>query len=191
MRCPLIDSLITHLSDLPQSYDGTQLSPQWIYRRFDLMGHALVAFVGPANVTIEHMVDLEDVKHHAPIYSPRMLHFLGEFFIDSFYEGILAQNLLVSDVYQTLLERGLKNMRRRGNDLYYNERKLSVCVATKSQVSVLVHMGLNIETKDTPIPTSGLDEMGIEPFEFARHLLRRYREDVDAWRKARFKVCSR
>lgn len=187
----MIESLTTYLSDLPLNYDGTQLSPHWIYKKYDILGHAIVAFVGEANVTIDHMVDLEDVKNQAPIYSPKMLNFVGEFFIENFGEGILIQHLFVANVYQALLEKGLKNFRRRGNDIYYQDRKLSVCIATKSSVSVLLHMGLNVNTENTPVPTSGLAELGIEPFGFARHILRRAHEDIEGWKKARFKVLAR
>lgn len=88
-------TLQTHLfkeAEIP--YDGTPLAPHWIYRKFNLLGDALVAFVGPAKVDLDHMVDLEDVKQNAPIYSPKMLHFLGEWFIDSLETGILLQHLL-------------------------------------------------------------------------------------------------
>ena len=75
------------------TYDGTQLAPHWIYKKFDLLGNALVAFIGPGTVSLDHMVDITDVKKKAPIYSPKMLHFLAEFFIDSFDQGILMQHL--------------------------------------------------------------------------------------------------
>src|SRR5580658_7608449 len=92
------------------TYDGTQLSPHWIFRESDIRGDAIVAFEGPASVALEHMVDLEDVKKKAPIYSPRMLHFLGEWFIDSLETGILLQHFFVAEIYETLLERGTRNM---------------------------------------------------------------------------------
>jgi C4-dicarboxylate-binding protein DctP len=55
------------------TYDGRQLAPHWIYRQHDLMGDAAVAFVGPCQVDLSEMVDIEDVKNVAPIYSPLML----------------------------------------------------------------------------------------------------------------------
>ena len=173
------------------SYDGAALAPHWIYREFDILGDALVAFVGGADVRLDHMVDLADVKAKAPIYSPLMVHFLGEWFIDSLNEGILLQHLFVCEIYELLLERGIRPLRRRGNDIYFEERKLSVSIATRSPVSVLVHAALNIETQGTPVPTSGLAEMGIEPIAFAREALERFSRDYAIWRTARVKVLPR
>ena len=62
------------------TYDGHQLAPHWIYRNFDILGDAIVAFVGPCKVDLSEMVDIEDVKAEAPIYSPLMLHCIAEFF---------------------------------------------------------------------------------------------------------------
>jgi uncharacterized protein len=175
------------------AYDGTQLAPHWIYRTFDIMGNALVAFVGPADVKISEMVDIEDVKKKAPIYSPRMLHFLGEWFQDSFEVGILLQHLFVSVVYETLLEskHGAGAWYRRGNDIYFDSRKLSVSICTKTLVSTLIHVGINIETEGTPIPTSGLLELGINYSDFSLKVLNKFESDYECWAKARVKVLSR
>lgn len=183
--------LTTRLSRSPLKYSGEELTPHWIYRQFDILGNALVAFTGPAEVALDHMVDLEDVKHKAPIYSPRMLHFLGEFFIDSLDQGILLQHLFLCQIYEALWERGAGELHRRGNDIYFQERKLSVSIATRSPVSVLLHAGLNIETYGTPIPTSGLQEMDIEPFEFGQQCLSRFESDVAVWNRSRVKVLPR
>jgi len=173
------------------AYDGSQLSPHWIYRRFDLMGNALVAFQGECDVRLDHMVDLEDVKKQAPIYSPRMLHFIGEWFIDSLNEGILLQHLFLCEVYEMLLEQGIKDLRRKGNDIYQEERKLSVSICTRSSVSVLIHAGLNIRTEGTPVPTVGLAELGVDPLPFAQGLLERFTFDHGIWQKSRVKVLPR
>lgn len=177
--------------DFEIPYDGTPLAPHWIYRKFDLLGDGLVAFQGPAEVSLDHLVDLEDVKKKAPIFSPKMLHFLGEFFIDSLDVGILLQNLFVGTVYELLWEKGGRDLSRKGNDLFFDSRKLSVSVATKSPVSVLFHMGLNIETQGTPIPTSGLSEMWVEPWDLAQKVFERFQQDIEGFRKARAKVLSR
>lgn len=173
------------------TYDGSQLQPHWIYRTFDLMDDSLVAFTGPARVELDHMVDLEDVKKKAPIASPRMLHFLGEWFHDSLDSAILLQHLFVCEIYESLLERGIGKLFRRGNDIYYDGRKFSVSIATRSQVSVLMHAAVNVETHGTPVPTSGLAELGIEPHAFAREITARFEADFRVWRAARVKVLPR
>ena len=186
-----MDLLKTKVSNTNITYDGTQLSPHWIYRTFDLLGDSLVSFIGPAHVSIDHMVDLEDVIKNAPIYSPRMLHFLGEWFMDSLDEAILLQHLLTATLYGRLWEREITHLHRRGNDIYYKERKLTVSIATKSLTSCLIHTGINIETHGTPVPTSGLAEMGIDPIKFGNEILEIFHSDYQGWKRARAKVIAR
>ena len=172
-------------------YTGHELAPHWIYKTFDLKGDSLVAFQGPADVSLDKMVDLEDVKRKAPIGSPKMLHFLAEFFIDSLDEGVLLQHLFVFEVYEALLQRSPKNLRRRGNDLYFKDRKLSVSIATKSLISVLMHFAINIETAGTPVPTAGLLELGVDPKPFAEEILGKFGDDLQVWANSRIKVSPR
>jgi len=186
-----MDSLTTQFLNSSIPYTGRELKPHWIYQTTGVLGPALVAFSGPCEVTLDQMVDLEDVKKKAPIYSAEMIHFLGEFFIDSLEQGILLQHLLVATIYGELWERGITNLSRRGNDIYYQGRKLSVSIATKSLVSVLIHMGINVKTDGTPIPTSGLNELQIEPKSFAKACLETFSRDHQIWRSARFKVTPR
>jgi hypothetical protein len=48
-------------------YDGLQLRSGWVQEMTGLAGSAIASFTGPADVPIEHMVDLEDVAANAPI----------------------------------------------------------------------------------------------------------------------------
>ncbi|MBI1859550.1 MAG: DUF366 family protein [Deltaproteobacteria bacterium] len=187
----MIHSFSTRLIDHTIDYDGTQLAPHWIYRQFDLLGDTIVAFVGKANVPISHMVDLEDVKSNAPIYSPEMLHFIGEWFIDSLDTGIFLQHHLINVVYGHLWEAGATRLSRRGNDIYFDGRKLNVSIATHSLSSCLMHLGVNICTNGTPVPTSGLRELGIVPLDFAKKVLATFASDIDGWRRSRAKVLPR
>ncbi len=173
------------------AYTGDELSSHWIYKHANLLGDAAVAFVGECNVPITHMVDAEDVKNDAPIYSPKMLHFIAECFWNNLEEGILFQHLFVSMVYQSLLERKISHLRKTGNDLFYQDRKLSVSIVTKTTLSLVMHFGINIETAGTPVPTAGLQELGIEPYAFAEELLQKLTLDSKAWAKARVKVLPR
>lgn len=172
-------------------YDGLQLSPHWIYKNTGLQGNALIAFIGGAHVPLDHMVDQEDVLKKAPIGSPKMLHFLAEWFIDSLDQGILLQHLFTSELYESLLERGIRDLRKRGNDIYYQDRKMSVSIATRSGVSVLMHSAVNIETEGTPIPTSGLKELGLDPIAFGTSVLERFQSQNKIWSAARVKVSAR
>jgi uncharacterized protein len=183
--------LQTRRIEIPIRYDGTQLSPHWAYRQTGLQGNCLVSFRGEASVSVDHMVDLEDVRNNAPIYSPEMLHFIGEWFIDSLDQGILLQHLFTSECYELLWELGIRELHKRGNDIYFKNRKLSVSIATRSAVSVLMHSALNIRTEGTPVPTAGLFEMGVDPDTFAAALLDRFATQSQIWAKARVKVAPR
>jgi uncharacterized protein len=186
-----MDSLSTLFLNKSIPYRGPELRPHWIYENTGILGNALVSFQGICDVPLDHMVDLEDVKKKAPIYSPEMVHFLGEFFIDSLTEGILLQHLLVATLYEWLWENGVTQLSRRGNDIYYQGRKFSVSIATKSAVSVLIHLGVNVKTEGTPIPTSGLEELKIAPDKLVNACLQVFSRDYHIWKTARFKVSSR
>ncbi len=186
---PPLKTLVFENSEI--TYDGRQLAPHWIYRNFDLLGDALVAFIGPGDVPLDHMVDLTDVKKKAPIYSPKMVHFLGEWFIDSFAQGILMQHLFVANVYEWLWENGVRDLNRRGNDIYVSGKKLSVSVATKSPVSVLLHFAANVDTEATPVPTSGLRQLDVDPIRFAKEIITRFCEELTIAGVARAKVIPR
>jgi hypothetical protein len=175
------------------TYDGRQLGPHWLYRRFDVLGDAIAAFVGPCRVELTEMVDLEDVKAAAPIYSPLMLHCIAEFFHTDLELAVYRQRLFIVTAKELLEEATGRRVQRRGDDLYLTRPdgtpgKLSVSIATASPTSTLIHTGFNIETEGTPVPTVGLAELGVEVATFAPELLRRYAAEVqDIW-LARCKV---
>jgi hypothetical protein len=174
-------------------YDGRQLAPHWIYRHFDLMGDAAVAFVGECRVDLSEMVDLQDVKASAPIYSPKMLHFIVEFFSGDLHLTVYRQRLLIVQAKELLETLTGGKITRKGDDLYLPRTdgtpgKLSVSIATASLTSYLIHTGFNVETAGTPVPTVGLQELGVDVTAFAQNLLKRYQAEVaDIW-QARCKV---
>lgn len=166
-------------------YDGRQLRSHWIYEEVGLLGSAIVAFTGPADVPLANMVDIKDVRERAPIFSRSMLHFIAEHFDCDLRLGIVRQRLLTAIVVESLEGRGLK---RRGDDIFIEDKKLSVSIATASPVSTLIHFGMNIESEGTPIPTIGLADLHIEPRPFADDLMRRYCAEIESMQEARCKV---
>ncbi len=184
----------THLvTEREITYDGRQLAPHWIYRQFDVMGDAAVAFVGPCHVDVSELVDIEDVKARAPIFSPKMLHVIAEFFAGDLHTTVYRQRLLIVTAKELLAELTDRPIIRKGDDLYLPRAdgtpgKLSVSIATASATSTLVHTGLNVEIAGAPVPTVGLAELGVDPYAFGAELLRRYADEVaDIW-LARCKV---
>jgi hypothetical protein len=169
----------TKFIDEEIKYIGSQLSPHWIYRNFDLMGDAIVAFCGECEVKLSEMVDIEDVINNEPIYSKYMLSFISEQFDVGLNEAVLRQRLLMCIIKEVLEERGVFVIRN-GDDLMIDGRKLSVSIATKSITSILIHTGLNILSDGAPIKASGLtSELGIKDIkEFALEVMKRYSEEL-------------
>ena len=161
-------------------YIGSQLAPHWIYKNFKIQGDAIVAFVGECEVKLTEMVDIEDVINKEPIYSKYMLSFITEQFNVELVEGVFRQRLLVTCIKEALERRGFF-VRRNGDDLFVNDKKLSVSIATKSMTSVLIHTGLNILSDGAPIPVSGLgSDLGIEDIkEFAQEIMQKYSDEIE------------
>lgn len=161
-------------------YIGSQLSPHWIYKNFKIQGDAIVAFCGECEVKLSEMVDIEDVINNEPIYSKYMLSFITEQFNTDLVEGVLRQRLLMTIIKECLECRGF-TVKRNGDDLFVNGKKLSVSIATKSLTSVLIHTGLNIISDGAPIPASGLEsDLNIKDIkEFALEVMKKYSDEID------------
>ena len=87
-----------------------------------------------------------------------MLNFIVEHFNIGLVEGVLRQRLfmcIIQEVLLSYLPKGHKIIRK-GDDLFFNGGKLSVSICTKSITSVLMQVGINIDTENTPVKTSGL-----------------------------------
>ncbi|MEI6044232.1 MAG: DUF366 family protein [Chloroflexota bacterium] len=176
------------------TYDGLQLAPHWIYRQHDLLGDAIVAWQGACDVRLSEMVDIEDVKANAPIYSSHMVHFIAEFFDLDLEKTVYRQRLLITTAKEYLEAHLAQQVVRSGDDLYLQRPqdgqrgKLSVSIATSSPTSTLIHTGFNVVSEGTPVPTVGLSDLGIEAESFAQTVLKRYTDEVaDIW-LARCKV---
>jgi len=177
-----------HFHAEPLAYQGPELTSHFIYNRFGLRGDAMVAFAGPCEVHLKDMVDLEDVHADAPIYSESMLHFLIEHFQTPLETMVLRQRLLTAQIQTHLQAAGQTQVRRSGDDLYDGSNKLSVSIATVSPVSGLIHFGINLSSQNTPVPTRGLNDYGIEWQGFAQVILTAYLDEDRSIRQALTKV---
>lgn len=172
-------------------YDGTQLAPHWIYKSFDICGDTIVSFIGPADVALKNMVDLEDVKSKSPIYSELMLHFIAEFFDTDLEKAIYCQRLLMVIIKECLEKRMEKRLLRRGDDLYDGKKKLTVSIATASPVSTLIHAAINISTRNTPVLTEGLENYRISAKALSKEVLDVFQRELKSIEIARCKVGAR
>lgn len=169
-------------------YQGSQLSPHWIYRHFNLIGDAAVAFLGEVNVPVEAMVDLIDIHHKEPIYSPLMLNFIVEHFHTDLELAVYRQRMFMVAIKEELEQLGVQ-VSRLGDDLFVGRGKLSVSIATRTVVSTVLHIGLNIETEGVPVTACGLRELGVIDIKsFAENVMLRYEREIDQIYEARCKV---
>lgn len=175
-------------------YTGNELAPHWIYKNFHMKGDAVVAFVGECEVNLAEMVDIEDVINNEPIYSKSMLSFIIEHFNIDLIEGIFRQRLFIC-IIKELLEKKLKECKivRQGDDLFVNEKKLSVSIATKSPTSILIHVGLNINSEGAPVKACGLsnDLNFFDIVDFAKEVMLKYTLEIDDIVLASTKVIGR
>jgi len=171
------------------TYTGEQLRSNYAYRHFGIMGDSIIGFCGGCDVRPEDMVDIEDIKSGSNIYSESMLHFIIEHFDTDIEKAILRQLLLATIIHELInsLKKSLLT-RRIGSDLYDNDAKLSISVATVTPISSLIHFGINISSTNTPVKTKGLKDYDIDPREFALDVMERYVREQDEIHRARCKV---
>lgn len=175
-------------------YTGKELSPHWIYKTFNLQGDSIVGFIGGCDVKLDHMVDIADVLDNSPIYSKKMLHFIIEHFNMPLIEGVVRQRLFINiardAIHSYMPKSSLMPIVRQGDDLYYNKGKLSVSIATKSITSVLIHLGINIDSCDAPVKAAGLEsELKLKNIqEIADDIINNYYEENEQMINASCKV---
>ena len=171
------------------SYTGDQLRSHWAYENYDVQGDSIVAFVGPCDVGPEGLVDLADRKQQKIIRSEKMLHFIVEHFDRDLEKTLLRQKLLITILMEKLNRRVKGSLvLRLGDDLFDEDRKLSVSIATLSPVSTLIHTGINVSSKNTPVKTKGLEDYGVDPVELAEAVMNQYMVEMRTLSVARSKV---
>lgn len=178
-----------YIEAVPRTYDGTQLRSLFTYKNFHVQGDSIAVFRGPCSVALTEMVDMEDVLDADHIYSEDMLHFILEHFDLDLEKTIIRQRLLIAIIKERLEGRGVLSIHRDGDDLYKGLEKLSVSIATLSPVSSMIHTGLNISSKNTPVKTVSLTDLGLtDPLDFGREIAEAYRSELTGIKAARCKV---
>lgn len=174
------------------TYTGRELEPLWAFERYGIQRDSIVAFRGRIEVSIENMKDLKDIKEEGSkgevlITSSDAINFVVEHFDNPDLKiTYLRQRLLVLIAKEVLEEMSGKKIVRRGDDLYYNEGKLSVSIASRGVSSGKIHLGINLSNEGTPpyIKTSSIEDLGIEieedvVFNIMEVIGKRYGEEMD------------
>lgn len=173
------------------AYDGSQLKSLYAYLNHKVQGDSIVSWIGPCQVDFDHMVDGEDLLARSEIRGSRMLHFIVEKFETSLFTGVVLQRLLSAKALEILkmaAPQKAEGLLREGDDLWLDDRKLSISIATVSPVSCLIHFALNIENEGTPVKTLSLKDLEVEPKTFAQKLGESFAQEVEAMRQATCKV---
>lgn len=151
-------------------YDGSQINPSWAFQEFGIYGSSIVTWIGPVNITPDNLKDFADVG--LEIKSNYMVNFICEFFDQqppNMRIAYLRQRLLVMIFREILTEYGIET-KREGDDIFVDDGKLSISIASVSLSSAKIHFALNLEDKGTPddVETIGLfdikDENGVQIF---------------------------
>ncbi len=164
------------------AYDGSQLRSLFAYLDHGILGPSVISWVGPCSIPFEHMVDGEDLLEKAVIQGDEMLHFIIEVFDRDLFSGVALQRLFASIAKDYLQKHAVgplkgQSLHRDGDDIYLADKKLSISIATKSPVSVMVHFAMNITNKGTPVATLSLEDLQQEPRTTAENILNLFRKE--------------
>ena len=179
MRYKMIEKRIT--------YSGSELRSAWVGEQIGFAGDAAIGFIGPCNVPTENLVDMDDASAGTFIKAASMAHVLIEHPGCALAECVLRQRLLVAILVELLRERTIE-CRRDGDDLYVQDRKLTVSIAAPSPASSLIHLGINVDPEGAPVPAIGLDALAIDARELLDNLLERYAREMESCEHATGKV---
>ena len=144
-------------------YDGSQINPSWAFQEFGIYGSSIVTWIGPVNITPDNLKDFADVG--LEIKSNHMVNFICEFFDQqppNMRIAYLRQRLLVMIFREILTEYGVQT-KREGDDIFVDNGKLSISIASVSLSSAKIHFALNLEDKGTPddVETIGLFDIRV------------------------------
>ena len=172
-------------------YDGSAIRSHWAYRNFGILGNSIVVFRGKCDVKVEEMIDIEDLRANKEIKSDDMVHYIIEIF--DFPNTLLAstlQKLFIAKLCEVLHTWGVETLRK-GDDIYVDDKKLSISIATVSPVSMKIHIGVNVKAEGVPkgVDAIGLKELGIDDVEdFMEKTGRAFQEEFLKVKKDSMKV---
>lgn len=173
-------------------YTGEQLHSHFAYEEYGVLGNSIVAWIGPCDIPFEHMVDLEDVVAHSPIRGALMIHFIVEVFGQNLFSAVSLQRLLAS-IVKDEIEASAKSkasirLRRDGDDVFWEESKMTISIASISPVSTQIHFAVNVNNKNTPVKTAALDDFKINVNDFGKKVLEKFSQEFDSIEVATQKV---
>lgn len=177
----------TFFIDSEMKYDGSQLRSLYSFLEHRIQGDSVISWVGGCDIPMDKIVDGQDLMEGSTIYSDKMLHFIVEIFDAKLIQMVLLQRLFGDIVRDEVVKysHGQVFLERKGDDLYLKEEsvkvlsgedvdtalnferapvknkdlKMNISIATVSPVSGLLHFGINISSKNTPVKTYALEDL--------------------------------
>ncbi len=155
------------------------MRPHWALKKFDLWGDSMVIFRGPMNIKPDEGIDLKEFKRGTVFPKGDILHFIIEHFNDELEKGVLRQNILVSIAEEKLAHRigSSQKILRWGDDLYDEDRRLTLTAVAPTLVSVKIHLGICIDA-DEDAGFAGISEYSLDPNELGEVIGNQYRADI-------------
>jgi hypothetical protein len=162
------------------------------YLEYGLLGNSIVSWIGACDVSLQHMIDGEDVRLKETIAADEMVHFVLELFDVNLKSGVLLQRLMAEIVKTYLSQKSqnpkAKNLFRSGDDLFFEKQKLNISIATASHQSCLIHFAVNSLPTGAPVPILSLEELAVQPVEFAQEILKLWSSELVDVLEATYKV---
>ncbi|MBY9000568.1 MAG: DUF366 family protein [Candidatus Heimdallarchaeota archaeon] len=167
--------VIEDLSKLT-TYDGSQLSSQFTSQNYDVIGNSILVFRGGMKLSPKEMVDIKDIQRESHlsnilISSDDSLHFIIEEFdiqppnMEIEYYRL---RMLTQIVIELLNSRGITT-NRKGTDIYIQDKKVNVGIASISVSSSKIHFGINLGDTGFPkhVKATCLFNLGVQEEEIA------------------------
>lgn len=176
-------------------YENNTLKPNFHQiRESTKFQNYLTAFYGKANITQEGLCDIVDIHGNEPFIDGYMLHFIAEFKDISNLESVLLQRRFITIVRDIIEEKTGKLLKQGGDDLYFDNKKLSVSIIAPTSLNTyIMHAGFNIDNSATLNVQSLNNLFGkeLESFEIknlADNIANKFDQEISSVLIAGFKV---
>ncbi len=79
-------------------------------------------------------------------------------------------------------------LNRDGDDVYWNDKKITISIASISAVSTQIHFAVNVNNENTPVKTAALNDFKIDVHDFAKGILEKFSTEFESIDMATQKV---
>jgi hypothetical protein len=105
----------------------------------------------------------------------------------------VALQRLLASIVKDEIERLAKSKKRPrltrdGDDVFFENGKVSISIASISAVSTQIHFAVNVNNKNTPVKTAALEDFGINAEGFAKSVLEKFSHEFQSINEATQKV---